>query len=516
MQWLVAIAVVLGALGLVVVKLYRFGKELSRLGADESAKLGCHGCQGSPRTESELGIIIKPLVQIGDKTMGNHSSPSSTSVGKTIEGKANHAILVSLLIQFCISSVCMSQEVRPPNYDESIASRFELPSVLAGPNGKSIESKDQWPAHRKYLVELFAREEYGFAPTDPVTIRTEVFDDGIANLGGQLNPKIRRRQIAVFLERKGKQVRVDMALWSPKDRAKAPCFIGLNFRGNQSTCDDPSIRLTTSWCDNRNPGVVDNKATQESRSNQSMRWPISQIVESGYAVATAHYSDIDPDFDDNFENGVHALFPEHRIDQEHPDRWGSIAAWAWGMSRLADVLEKLEGVDPQGLMCVGHSRLGKTALWAGVTDERFQVVISNNSGCGGAALSKRVYGESVARINTSFPHWFNRNFRKYNDKEELLQFDQHQLIAAIAPRPVYIASASEDKWADPLGELLAGYHASAAYSLLGKKGLGIKELPVVNTPVADGAIGYHLRKGEHDMLLYDWQEFMAFAKRHGL
>jgi hypothetical protein len=178
-------------------------------------------------------------------------------------------------------------------------------------------------------------------------------------------------------------------------------------------------------------------------------------------------------------------------------------------------LEKLEGIDPKGLMVVGHSRLGKTALWAGANDERFGLVVSNNSGCGGAALSRRVYGESVARINTSFPHWFNRNFRKYNDREDQMQFDQHQLIAAIAPRPVYIASASNDKWADPLGELLSGYHASSAYRLHGKQGLDTQELPAVNTPIGDGAIGYHLRQGDHDLLLYDWQQFMVFAKRNG-
>lgn len=496
MQWLVAIAVVLVAIGLVILKLYRFGRELSRLDSGETAKSSCLGCPGSSRSEAELGMTIKPLVQIGDKT--------------------KHGVLACLAVQACVGNVCIGQEIRPPNYDESKASNFELVSVLAGPDGKKIESKDQWPTHRKYLVDLFAREEYGFAPTEPVSIRTEIFDDGIAELGGRANPKIRRRQVAVYLQRNGKEVRVDLAIWSPKDRLQAPCFLGLNFRGNQSTCDDPSIRLTTSWCDSRNPGVVDNKATQASRANQSERWPIAQVVEAGYAVATAHYSDIDPDFDDGFENGVHSLFPEHRIDAEHPDRWGSIAAWAWGLSRLADVLEKLDGIDPQGLMVLGHSRLGKTSLWAGATDQRFKIVISNNSGCGGAALSKRVYGESVARINTSFPHWFNRNFRKYNDKEELLLFDQHQLIAAMAPRPVYIASASKDKWADPLGELLSGYHATDAYRLFGKQGLEIKELPAVNTPVAQGAIGYHLRDGEHDMLLYDWQEFMSFAKRNGL
>ncbi|MCE2814622.1 MAG: acetylxylan esterase [Planctomycetaceae bacterium] len=495
MQWLITIAVVLTALALVVVKFFRFAQELRRIDSADSPNRGCHGCPGSSQPQSDLGMTIKPLVQLGDKT--------------------KQEILAIVILSTCICSEGTSQEIRPPNYDESIASKYQLVSVLSGPNGVQIDSKEQWPDQRRYLVDLLATEEYGFAPKDPISIRTEVFDDAPAVFGGEIQANIRRRQIAVFLERAGRSVRVDLALWSPKDRSKAPCFLGLNFRGNQSTCDDPKIRLTSSWCDNRNPGVENNKATEASRANQSERWPIAQIVAQGFAVATAHYSDIDPDYDDGFENGVHSLFPEHRIDEQNPSRWGSIAAWAWGLSRLADVLEKLDGIDPKGLMVVGHSRLGKTALWAGANDPRFQIVVSNNSGCGGAALSKRIYGESVARINTAFPHWFNRNFRKHNDQEGSMTFDQHQLIASIAPRSVYIASASNDKWADPLGELLGGHHASRAFELLGLKGLEAKELPAVNTPIGQGSIGYHLRQGDHDMLLYDWQQFMAFAKRLG-
>ena len=447
MQWLITIAVVLTALALVIVKFFRFAQELRRIDSADSPNRGCHGCPGSSQPQSDLGMTIKPLVQLGDKT--------------------KQEILAIVILSTCICSEGTSQEIRPPNYDESIASKYQLVSVLSGPNGVQIDSKEQWPDQRRYLVDLLATEEYGFAPKDPISIRTEVFDDAPAVFGGEIQANIRRRQIAVFLERAGRSVRVDLALWSTKDRSKAPCFLGLNFRGNQSTCDDPKIRLTSSWCDNRNPGVENNKATEASRANQSERWPIAQIVAQGFAVATAHYSDIDPDYDDGFENGVHSLFPEHRIDEQNPSRWGSIAAWAWGLSRLADVLEKLDGIDPKGLMVVGHSRLGKTALWAGANDPRFQIVVSNNSGCGGAALSKRIYGESVARINTAFPHWFNRNFRKYNDQEGSMTFDQHQLIASIAPRSVYIASASNDKWADPLGELLGGHHASRAFELLG-------------------------------------------------
>lgn len=431
---------------------------------------------------------------------------------------------------FCLAAIPMDnskgQQIRPPNYDESLVPKFELPSVLQSPipldipsvgnDRPRIKTPAQWPAHRQALVAMLAEQEYGFLPTETVKVTSECFDDADAVLSGKTHSNIRRRQLAITLERNGKSLRIDMIVWSPRNRANAPCFVGLNFRGNQSTCDDPSVRLTTSWCDQRHPGVENNRATEQSRANQSERWPIAEIVDQGFAVATAHYCDIDPDFDDGFENGIHGLYPDFRCDEQHPNRWGSIAAWAWGLSRMADVLVQLDGVKADALLVVGHSRLGKTALWAGATDERFRIVISNNSGCGGAALSKRAYGESVARINTSFPHWFNRTFRKYNDREEAMPFDQHQLIATIAPRPVYISSASNDRWADPLGEMLSGKEASAAYELLGKEGFAATELPAFNTPIGSTSIGYHLREGNHDMLLYDWQQFVAFAKRNGL
>jgi len=421
--------------------------------------------------------------------------------------------------------VSLAQQIRPPNYDETLVPKLNLPSVLQtpvpakvtdiDPNAPKVSTTEAWQTHRLALVSMLAEQEYGQLPVAQVETKAECFDDAVAVLGGKPQPNIRRRQFAITLERAGKSVRIDMILWSPKGSDRAPCFVGLNFRGNQSTCDDPNVRLTTSWCDARNPGVENNRATEASRANQSERWPISEIIEQGFAVATAHYGDIDPDFDDGFENGVHSLFPEFRCDAENPNRWGSIGAWAWGLSRMADVLQKTDGIHSDALFVLGHSRLGKTALWAGATDERFRIVISNNSGCGGAALSQRAYGESVARINTSFPHWFTRNFRRFNDHEETMHFDQHHLIAAIAPRPVYIASATKDRWADPRGELLSGFFASPAYELHGKPGFTAQELPEPNTPIGSTSIGYHIREGEHDMLLYDWQQFMTFAKKNG-
>lgn len=403
------------------------------------------------------------------------------------------------------------------NEDESKVPAYILPEALVSSNGETIDSAAKWKQQRRgEIFRMFESEVYGRTPSTPLdTIRAVVTEGPSDAFEGRAT----RKQITVFFTKQDDGPRMEILLYSPKGKKSSPAFLGYNFEGNHAITTDPAVKLAHSWLrNNSKEGITENKATEQSRGSERSRWSIDRIIERGYAVASIYYGDIDPDFDDEFQNGVQPLFYKDGQKKPGPDEWGSIGAWAWGLSRALDYLETDADINARQVAVLGHSRLGKTSLWAGAQDERFAIVISNNSGCGGAALSNRWFGETVNRINTSFPHWFCDNFNKYNNNESAMPVDSHELIALIAPRPVYIASAVDDKWADPYGEYLAAVHADPVYRLLGTNGLGSAPVsdksPPLDTPMLTGHIGYHIRTGGHDVLPYDWEQFMNFADRH--
>lgn len=423
---------------------------------------------------------------------------------------SRHFCFTAFVMLSMFNANSIEAQVPKANEDEALVRMAPLPDPLIAADGTKISKPTQWPAQRQHLLKLIAEQEYGVAPTDKADVTWELVEQGLMH-----NEKTKRQQFVVHLKTAAGTLDVDLIVFAPNLAGKAKgCFLGLNFKGNHTTDPDPAIRIPKSWLANDPTlNVTENKATEKGRGDQDRRWPIAEITARGYAVATAYYGDLDPDFDDGFKNGVHALFPDHRASAEHPNRWGTIAGWAWGMSRLLDVLSEQPYIDRERVAAIGHSRLGKTALWAGANDTRFSIVISNNSGCGGAALERRNFGEAVARINTSFPHWFCPNFKQYNQNEAALPFDSHTLVACIAPRPVYIASASKDLWADPKGEYLGGWYATPVFKLLGFEGLPSETPPALDRSVGD-RVGYHNRTGDHDILSFDWQQYMNFADRH--
>ncbi|HEX8294850.1 MAG TPA: alginate lyase family protein [Chthoniobacteraceae bacterium] len=397
---------------------------------------------------------------------------------------------------------------RAATINESEVPAYTLPDPLTMADGKKVTTPQQWLTQRRpELLEIATREMYGQAPARPEKMSFEILETDPQALGGLAT----RRQVRVLFTGEAKGPQMDLLLYIPHGAVRpVPAILGLNFEGNHAIHADPKILLASSWMDPKSPGVVENKATEASRGTDAKRWAVEMILKRGYALVTAYRGDIDPDFDDQFKNGIHAAYPKL---QGRGDNFATIAAWAWGMSRALDYLETDLEIDSKRVAAFGWSRLGTAALWAGATDRRFAAVLSNESGAGGAALSKRKFGEDVERLNRVFPHWFCGNFRKYDQREEDLPFDQHSVLALIAPRPVCLGNAVEDKHADPKGEFLALKAAEPVYKLLGAEGLPIADWPPANQP-ALGHLGYFLRPGRHDVTADDWTQYLAFADRH--
>ena len=417
---------------------------------------------------------------------------------------------IILMVLFCLPQ--LNAQNQQPNYDESKVTKYKLPDPLKISAFKKVKNEKTWIKKRRpEIIQLFEKYVYGKAHGKPENIKFKIHSIDL----NALNGKAVSKQVSVYFSDKKNSPKMDILIYLPKGRSKPiPTFLGLNFYGNHSVIDDPGVILSKQWMrNNENYGVINNRATEASRGVRSSRWAVEKILDRGYGLATIYYGDIDPDFDDDFQNGVHPLFDKEGQIKPAPDEWGSISAWAWGLSRAMDYFETDYDINHENVIVMGHSRLGKTSLWAGASDERFAIVISNNSGCGGAALSRRAFGETVKKINSSFPHWFCDNFNKFNDNEKDLPVDQHMLIALIAPRPVYVASAEQDRWADPKGEFLSAKHASPVYRLLKTDGLAGEEMPELNVSI-QSTIGYHIRSGKHDVTDYDWEQYLNFADKH--
>jgi pimeloyl-ACP methyl ester carboxylesterase len=360
-----------------------------------------------------------------------------------------------------------------------------LPDPLVAADGKRVSTPAEWPARRAELVELFRHHVYGRAPVgrpDGMTITVTEAASGV--MGGLAD----RRQLRLAWKGPGGEGGMNVVLFVPSKRDKpAGCFLLI--------------------C-NRPPENID-----PTREKKSGFWPAEQMIARGYAIAAFHNADIDPDKHDNFKDGVHGVFDEPGKPRAD-DAWATIAAWAWGASRAIDALIEQPGIDAKRIAVVGHSRGGKTALWCGAQDERVALTISNNSGCTGAAISRGKEGERIAKINSAFPHWFTTTYKQWNERENDMPFDQHELIASIAPRLVYVASATEDAWADPKAEFRACVAAAPAWALFGQAGFPITQFPAPESPLHEGRIGYHLRTGKHDLTEYDWLRYADFADKH--
>ncbi len=409
----------------------------------------------------------------------------------------------SLLLPICLlaTAACSFAQLPPPNYDESKIPPYTLPDLLVTPQGTPVNTATQWEQEqRPRLLQLFEEHVYGKIPGKPAGLHFKLITKDENALGGKAISK----QVTIYFTENEKGSSLQLLLYLPKSDKKVAVFTGLNFKGNQTADPDKNIAMARYWKES-NPDMTN---AEETRGIRTGRWPLEKIIERGYGVATAHYYELEPDHKEGWKEGIRTTLKDNLGIA--PEEWTAIGAWAWGLSRIQDYLETDEQVDAMQTILLGHSRLGKTALWLGANDTRFAKVIANESGEGGAALSRRWYGETIEHLNTNFPHWFTQRYKTYNNNAAALPVDQHMLLALIAPRPLYIASAQEDQWADPTGEFLAAKHALPVYRLYKKNVAGLDTMPGINQPVGE-TVRYHIRSGKHDVIPYDWDQFLNFA-----
>ena len=373
------------------------------------------------------------------------------------------------------------------NYDESKVPPYTLPDPLVMADGKRVTDAQTWRTKRRpEILRAYQTEIYGRIPANTPKVTWEVVESDPAAKGNTAT----MRRVVGRIGAAADAPRVTMMIYTPSKAAKpVPLILMINFGGGPSVEGKPPMQF------NDPPVAVD-------------------ILSRGWGYAMVGYQDIQPDRLNTFNQGVIGLSLPPGQQQPKPDEWGTISAWSWGLSRIIDYFETDKLVDAKKIAVQGHSRLGKTVLWASAMDERIAAVFSSCSGEMGAALARRDWGETVDDMAQNFSYQFAGNFQKYAGHWNDMPVDAHMLIALSAPRPVFITGGTQDQWADPVGEFKAGVAAGPVYKLLGKNDLGTTELPPLDTPLTKGDIGWHYHTGGHMASAADWKAFLDFVGKY--
>ena len=411
--------------------------------------------------------------------------------------KKYFSILVVVIFFIFFSLNCYSQQINALVAQNDSLFPKNIPALLLSSNGTVIKTKKEWEKIRRpELEQLLENEIYGFVPVGDVKISSKLVEQDDNALGGKA---IRKQVKITFTNKENKSLSVALLIYLPKGLKKFPTFLGYNFNGNETIYPDPMIQSSP---------VLNGNNKQSGRD--SLNWPVATIINAGCGVATMYYWEVAPDKEE-FTTGIYPLFYQPNQVKPLPNEWGGLAAWAWGLSKAMDYLQSDKQVDAKRVIVLGHSRLGKAAVWAGAKDQRFAGVISSGSGAMGVSISKNKKGETLSAVIKRFPRWTAGNFKKYLNQDANLPFDQHMVVAMVAPRPIYISSASEDQWADPSHEYLSAYLTTEVYALYGYPKWSY-QAPKIQEPIR-GRVSQHIRDGKHDILPYDWNLFLSFAQR---
>ena len=379
----------------------------------------------------------------------------------------------------------------------------EFPDPLTSFAGKRIATREEWfDERRRELRSLFEHYMYGDWPNIPTNVAGRLVRSDPKALGG----KATLRELTVTIAEGCPPIH--LLLVTPNGaKGPVPAFVGMNFCGNHAIVKDSQMRIPDAWM-YPGPGVHENRATEAGRGAQFDTWSVDQIIDRGYAFATFYNGDVDPDVPDK-RGGMRPFLASQGVHT------ATIAAWAWGISRVVGYLTTVREIDAGRIAVVGHSRLGKAALLAGATDDRIALVIPHQAGCGGSAPNRchNPKAETIERINSHFPHWFCDTFKQFNKQVERLPFDQHCLVALVAPRPVLLSNAVEDQWANPEGQFEILKAAEPVYRLLGADGAATEKIPE-SGKLIDSTLGYYIRPGPHSMTRGDWKIFLDFADKN--
>lgn len=416
-----------------------------------------------------------------------------------------------MFIWFCPLILLYAQSARssvadiPVNYDEARIPSYTLPNPLILQNGKEVTSTKAWYKKRRpEILNLFANQQFGIAP-DRAHVHFKVFDTGTPVFNG----KAIRKQITIYFTADTNKVKTDLAIYLPvKEGVKTPVLLKIGFTPNCLTINDPGLHQGMIW--NRQGERVPAKSARSFGY-----FDVEKFLDNGIAVAVIYYGDIEPDFPDGLKYGI--IGQHLKPGTEHPatNEWGAISAWAWGLSGVMDYFETDPEVDETKVALLGASRLGKTVLWAGANDPRFGMVIASCSGEGGAAISRRQYGETIAHMtdSTRYYYQFCANRATYANEPNACPVDAHMLLSLIAPRPLLLQTGITDNWSDPKGEFVAAVAASPVYELLGKKGIGTEIWPDAGTPILND-LGYYMHEGGHGYMPSDFDIYIQFIKKH--
>jgi len=392
----------------------------------------------------------------------------------------------------------------PVNYEEDSIAAYTLPDLFTMQDGKTVKDAKTWMEERRpEIVRLFEEYQFGKVPSYPANMHFDVFDKGTDVLNG----KAVRKQVRIYFTSDTIH-KMDLLIYLPKSAKPSPLLLIINFFANSSVVDDAGIRQGEIWT--REGKKVPATPASIGRIN------IDTFISQGFGVATMYYGDIEPDFKTGFNYGIRGHFLKPGQSYPADDEWGAISAWSWGLSRAMDYFETDKQIDAKRIALQGTSRLGKTVLWTGARDQRFKLVIASCSGEGGAALSRRNYGESINHMTDTSRYFyqFAPNRHKYANNPNQSPVDAHMLIALMAPRPLLLQTGDTDYWSDPKGEFLAAVAAEPVYRLFNKKGPGTDTLPKAGDPGLLNTLGYYMHAGGHGTIPSDWAVFITYLKKY--